>query len=91
MAEEQNVAAEETEGKVSVTLAQGTRIAGEQYDAGDSVDVYEQEKRHLIAAGIAEGDLEESASANEVAQGNLQEDKGASVTAGEEAPKSSKK
>ena len=42
--------------KVTVTLTQGTRIAGESYERGDEVEVYEHEASHLIVAGMAEGD-----------------------------------
>lgn len=42
------------EGKVSVKLLQDTRIAGEQHEAGDTVEVYEQEASHLVASGAAE-------------------------------------
>ncbi len=70
-------------GKVSVTLKQGTRIAGAWREAGETVDVYDgQEKRWLISNGYVDGSLEDAASPEEVEQGNLERHKGA-VPAGE--------
>ncbi len=43
------------EGKVNVKLVAGTRITGEDYEAGDSVEVYPAERDHLVAYGYAEG------------------------------------
>lgn len=56
----------------SAEFRQSTRISGAPVEAGDSLDVYPFEKRHLVAAGLAEGSLEDTASPAEKEQGNLE-------------------
>lgn len=56
----------------SAELRHSTRISGAPVDAGDSVDVYPFEKRHLVSAGLAEGGVEDMASPGEIEQGNLE-------------------
>jgi hypothetical protein len=58
--------------KESVTLKQPTRIGGAALEAGDSVDVYPFERRHMVAANLVEGGLEDIASEAEKGQGNLE-------------------
>lgn len=41
----------EQEGTISVTLQKGTTITGEQYEAGDSVDVYPWQVPGLVQGG----------------------------------------
>ena len=48
------------EGKVSVTLKYGTRITGEYYEAGDSVEVYPAERDHLVHHGYVDSEASES-------------------------------
>ncbi len=58
--------------KESVEFKQPTRISGAPVETGDSVEVYPFQRRHLIAANLVEGDLEDIASEAEKAQGNLE-------------------
>ncbi len=58
--------------KESVELKQPTRISGASVETGDSVDVYPFERRHMVAANLVEGGLEDIASEAEKGQGNLE-------------------
>ncbi len=53
----------------SVTLKRGTLIGGDWYDAGDSVDVYPFQKRHLVGGNYVEGSVYEEFSPGEMAHG----------------------
>ena len=46
----------------SVTLKGPDRIAGSAVQAGDSVEVYPFQRRHMVAAGSVEGTMEDIAS-----------------------------
>ncbi len=56
----------------SVEFKHSTRISGGLVEAGDSRDVYPFERRHLVAANLVEGGIEDMASEAEKGQGNLE-------------------
>ncbi len=58
--------------KESVEFKQPTRISGAPVEIGDSAEVYPFQRRHLVAANLVEGGVEDIASEAEKGQGNLE-------------------
>ena len=44
----------------TMKLARASIVGGVHYEAGDEVEVYEQEKRNYVFTGVAEGSFEEA-------------------------------
>ncbi len=53
----------------SVTLSGPTKITGVWHEAGDTVDVYPFQRRHMVDGGYAEGGAEDIFSPGEKEQG----------------------